>query len=192
MALALRPEAEKNKVKMHDTKSYKEYLENINTLIFDVDGVLTDGSVTIMTNGDMLRTMNIKDGYALKTAVDAGYNICIISGGSNEGVRKRLSGLGIKDIYLGAHNKIEQLNEYINNKGVKLENVLYMGDDIPDYPVMKLVGLPCCPQDAAPEIKGISKYISHKNGGKGAVRDVIEQVLKVHDKWNGNFSAKYD
>lgn len=175
-----------------EDKSYKEYLEHINTFIFDVDGVLTDGSVTVMTNGDMLRTMNIKDGYALKTAVDAGFNVCIISGGSNEGVRKRLAGLGIKDIFLGAHNKIDQLNEYLNNKGVQLENVLYMGDDIPDYPVMKLVGLPCCPQDAVQEIKGISKYISHKHGGKGAVRDVIEQVLKVHDKWNGNFSAKYD
>ncbi len=177
---------------MDDNKSYKEYLENINTFIFDVDGVLTDGSVTVMTNGDMLRTMNIKDGYALKTAVDAGFNVCIISGGSNEGVRKRLEGLGIKDIYLGAHNKIDQLQEYLNSKGVKLENVLYMGDDIPDYPVMTMVGLPCCPQDAVQEIKGISKYISHKNGGKGAVRDVIEQVLKVHNKWNGNFNAKYD
>ncbi|MFY0712730.1 HAD-IIIA family hydrolase [Seonamhaeicola sp. NFXS20] len=175
-----------------EDKNYKEYLKQINTFIFDVDGVLTDGSVTIMTNGDMLRTMNIKDGYALKTAVDAGFNVCIISGGSNEGVRKRLSGLGIKDIFLGAHNKIDQLNEYLSNKGVQLENVLYMGDDIPDYPVMKLVGLPCCPQDAVQEIKNISKYISHKNGGKGAVRDVIEQVLKVHDKWNGNFNAKYD
>ncbi|WP_406683397.1 HAD-IIIA family hydrolase [Seonamhaeicola sp. MEBiC1930] len=175
-----------------EDKSYKEYLEHINTFIFDVDGVLTDGTVTIMTNGEMLRTMNIKDGYALKTAVDAGFNVCIISGGSNEGVRKRLTGLGIKDIFLGAHNKIDQLNEYLNNKSVKLENVLYMGDDIPDYPVMKLVGLPCCPQDAVQEIKGVSKYISHKSGGKGAVRDVIEQVLKVHDKWNGNFNAKYD
>lgn len=175
-----------------EDKSYKENLEHINTFIFDVDGVLTDGSVTIMTNGDMLRTMNIKDGYALKTAVDAGFNVCIISGGSNEGVRKRLAGLGIKDIFLGAHNKIDQLNEYLNSKGVELKNVLYMGDDIPDFPVMKLVGLPCCPQDAVQEIKSVSKYISHKNGGKGAVRDVIEQVLKVHDKWNGNFNAKYD
>ncbi|APY12655.1 3-deoxy-D-manno-octulosonate 8-phosphate phosphatase [Seonamhaeicola sp. S2-3] len=175
-----------------EDKSYKKYLKEINTFIFDVDGVLTDGNVTIMTNGEMLRTMNIKDGYALKTAVDAGFNVCIISGGSNEGVRKRLSGLGIKDIFLGAHNKIDQLNEYLNNKAIQLENVLYMGDDIPDYPVMKLVGLPCCPQDAVQEIKNISKYISHKNGGKGAVRDVIEQVLKVHDKWNGNFNAKYD
>ncbi len=173
-------------------KSYKEYLNQITTFIFDVDGVLTDGTVHITSTGDMLRTMNIKDGYALKIAVDKGYNVCIISGGSNEGVRLRLKGLGITDIYLGAHNKIEQLDDYFNKKGVKSENALYMGDDIPDYPVMKGIGLPCCPQDAVPEIKAISKYISHKNGGKGAVRDVIEQVLKVQGKWSGNFDAKYD
>ncbi|MFC0604227.1 KdsC family phosphatase [Winogradskyella pulchriflava] len=177
---------------MDNDKSYKEYLANITTLIFDVDGVLTDGTITVTTDGEMLRTMNIKDGFALKTAVDAGFNVCIISGGSNEGVRKRLAGLGIKDIYLGAHNKIEQLNDYMNKHNISKPQMLYMGDDIPDYPVMKLVGLPCCPQDAAPEIKAISKYVSHKNGGKGAVRDVIEQVLKVQGKWNGNFDAKYD
>lgn len=173
-------------------KNYKEYLKYITTFIFDVDGVLTDGSVTITTLGEMLRKMNIKDGYALKTAIDKGFNICVISGGSNEGVRKRLQGLGVTDIYLGAHNKVDQLVEYLDANNIKLENVLYMGDDIPDLPVMKLVGLPCCPQDAVQEIKAISKYISHINGGKGAVRDVIEQVLKVQDQWNGNFDAKYD
>ncbi|NRB61174.1 MAG: HAD-IIIA family hydrolase [Winogradskyella sp.] len=177
---------------MDENKSYKEYLIDITTFIFDVDGVLTDGTITVTTSGEMLRTMNIKDGFALKTGVDAGFNVCIISGGSNEGVRKRLAGLGIKDIYLGAHNKIEQLNEYMEKHNIKTSQILYMGDDIPDFPVMKLVGLPCCPQDAVPEIKAISKYISHKNGGKGAVRDVIEQVLKVQGKWNGNFNAKYD
>ncbi len=177
---------------MNDDKSYKEYLADINTFIFDVDGVLTDGTITVTTDGEMLRTMNIKDGFALKTAVDEGFNVCIISGGSNEGVRKRLAGLGIKDIFLGAHNKIEQLNEYLNTHNITEQQVLYMGDDIPDYPVMKLVGLPCCPQDAVPEIKSVSKYISHKNGGKGAVRDVIEQVLKVQNKWSRNFNAKYD
>ncbi len=175
-----------------EEKSYKEYLEHITTFIFDVDGVLTDGTVTITSSGDMLRKMNIKDGYALKTAVDKGYNVCIISGGSNEGVRIRLQGLGISNIYLGAHNKIQQLEDYLNSNNIKSENVLYMGDDIPDYPVMKRIGLPCCPQDAVPEIKNISKYVSHKKGGKGAVRDVIEQVLKVQEKWNGNFGAKYD
>lgn len=175
-----------------EEKSYKEYLEHITTFIFDVDGVLTDGTILLTTTGEMLRTMHTKDGFAMKTAIDAGYNLCIISGGSNEGVRQRLNRLGVTDIYLGTHNKIEQLNEYMAKHGIKHENVLYMGDDIPDYPVMKLIGLPTCPQDAVPEIKGISKYISHKKGGKGCVRDVIEQVLKVQGKWNGNFNAKYD
>jgi 3-deoxy-D-manno-octulosonate 8-phosphate phosphatase (KDO 8-P phosphatase) len=173
-------------------KSYKEYLNQITTFIFDVDGVLTDGTVHITASGDMLRTMSIKDGYAIKTAIDKGYNVCIISGGSNEGVRIRLEGLGVKDIYLGAHNKIEQLDDYFSKKNITSENALYMGDDIPDFPVMKGIGLPCCPQDAVPEIKAISKYVSHKKGGKGAVRDVIEQVLKVQGKWSGNFNAKYD
>ncbi|PNQ72820.1 3-deoxy-D-manno-octulosonate 8-phosphate phosphatase [Hanstruepera neustonica] len=175
-----------------EDKSYKEYLKHITTFIFDIDGVLTDGTVMVTTSGDMLRTMNIKDGYALKTAVDKGYNICVISGGSNEGVRVRLNGLGVTDVFLGAHNKIEQLNTYATSKDIDLKNVLYMGDDIPDLPVMKLVGLPTCPQDAVPEIKAISKYVSHKNGGKGAARDVIEQVLKVQDKWLDSFDAKYD
>jgi len=175
-----------------EAKSYKECLNKITTFIFDVDGVLTDGTVTVTTSGEMLRTMNIKDGYAIKTAIDNGYHICIISGGSNLGVRIRLQGLGVKDIYLGVHDKIETLKEYINNHGIVASNAIYMGDDIPDLKAMQLVGLPCCPQDAAPEIKAVSLYISHKNGGKGAVRDVIEQVMKVQGKWNKNFDAKYD
>ncbi|MCB0463469.1 MAG: HAD hydrolase family protein [Flavobacteriaceae bacterium] len=173
-------------------KSYKEQLNNITTFIFDVDGVLTDGTVTVTTSGDMLRKMNIKDGYALKTAIDNGYNICIISGGSNEGVRLRLQGLGVTDIFLGVQNKVEQLNNYLSKKNIDSKCAIYMGDDIPDFKVMQLVGLPCCPQDAAPEIKAISSYISHKNGGKGAARDIIEQVMKVQGKWNKNFDAKYD
>jgi 3-deoxy-D-manno-octulosonate 8-phosphate phosphatase (KDO 8-P phosphatase) len=173
-------------------KSYKEIMNDITTFIFDVDGVLTDGSVFVNTNGEMLRTMNIRDGYAMKTAVDNGYNVCIISGGSNEGVRLRLRNLGITDIHLGTPDKVETFDEYIDIYQIDPEQVLYMGDDIPDYHVMKIVGLPTCPQDACPEIKGISKYISHKNGGKGAVRDVIEQVMKVQGKWMENFDAKYD
>ncbi|MCK5677455.1 MAG: HAD-IIIA family hydrolase [Flavobacteriaceae bacterium] len=173
-------------------KSYKEIMPQINTFIFDVDGVLTDGTVTIFTNGELLRKMNIKDGYALKTAVDMGYNVCIISGGTNPAVKSRLQGLGITDIYLGAHHKIEQLEEYLDIYDIKAENVLYMGDDIPDFPVMKMVGLPTCPKDAVPEIQHISKYISQKKGGNGCVRDVIEQVLKVQDKWNTQFDAKLD
>lgn len=175
-----------------EEKSYKEYLNDVTTFIFDVDGVLTDGNVIVTTNGDMLRRMNIKDGYALKTAVDHGYNVCIISGGSNEGVRSRLRGLGVTDIHLGVSDKIRKLKEFLDNYNLDVQNVLYMGDDIPDLEVMQKVALPCCPQDAAPEIKSICKYVSHKNGGKGAVRDVIEQVMKVQGKWIKNFDAKYD
>jgi 3-deoxy-D-manno-octulosonate 8-phosphate phosphatase (KDO 8-P phosphatase) len=172
-------------------KSYKEIMPQIDTFIFDVDGVLTDGTVTVFPNGELVRKMHTKDGYALKTAVDMGYNVCIITGGTNPAVKSRLNGLGITDIYLGAHNKIEQLEEYMEIYEIDKENVLYMGDDIPDFPVMKLVGLPACPKDAVPEIQHISKYISQKKGGKGCVRDVIEQVLKVQDKWKNQFDAKY-
>ncbi len=167
-------------------------MNDITTFVFDVDGVLTDGSVFVSNDGEMLRTMNIKDGYAMKTAIDCGYNICIISGGKNDGVRIRLQNLGIADIHLGCPNKIKTFEEYTQLYNINPEQVLYMGDDIPDYHVMKLVGLPTCPQDACPEIKSISKYISHKNGGKGAVRDVIEQVLKVQGKWMENFNGKHD
>ena len=173
-------------------KSYKQYLPQIDTFIFDVDGVLTNGIVTIMPDGELVRQMNIKDGYALKTAVDKGYRVCIISGGTNEGVRTRLKNLGITDIYLGAHNKIKQFHELVDKYNLNAENVLYMGDDIPDFPVMKLVGMPCAPNDAAPEIQGISKYISNKKGGEGCVRDVLEQVMRVQGKWDANFDAKYD
>jgi 3-deoxy-D-manno-octulosonate 8-phosphate phosphatase (KDO 8-P phosphatase) len=173
-----------------EKKNYKEVLRDITTFVFDVDGVLTNAGVLVNTKGEMLRTMNTKDGYALKTAIQQGFKVCVISGGTNEGVRDRLKGLGITDIYLGAHVKTEQLEEYFEIYDIKPENVLYMGDDIPDYPVMKMVALPCCPQDAVKEIKEVSTYISHKKGGMGCVRDVIEQVLKVQGKWMKNFGAQ--
>ncbi|SMC53367.1 KdsC family phosphatase [Cellulophaga tyrosinoxydans] len=171
-------------------KSYKEYLKNITTFVFDVDGVFTDGKLLITTTGEMLRTMDVKDGYALKTALTKGYNVCIISGGTNEGVRERLKALGVADIYLGAHQKETPLKEYLSTNNIKPEQVLYMGDDLPDIPPMLLVGLATCPQDATQEVKGVSKYISHKSGGNGCVRDVIEQVLKVRGDWYGNFDAQ--
>ena len=163
--------------------NYKEDLKNISTFIFDVDGVLTDGSLLIDSEGNMLRKMNVKDGYALKAAIDSGYNICIISGGTNESVKKRLEGLGIKEIYLGSHDKIEQLNSFVDKYGLDEKNILFMGDDIPDIPILKKVGLACCPQDAIPEVKNICAYVSHRNGGMGAVRDVIEQVMKIQNNW---------
>ena len=174
------------------SKSYKELMNDITTFILDVDGVLTDGTIHVTQTGEMLRHMHIRDGYAMKAAVENGYTVCIISGGSNEGVRVRLRNLGITDIHLGVPNKVETFNEFIELYNIKPEQVLYMGDDIPDFHVMKLVGLPTCPQNAVPEIKNISKYISHINGGKGCVRDVIEQVMKVQGKWMEHFDAKFD
>src|SRR5690606_12743059 len=174
------------------SKSYKEIMNDITTFVFDVDGVLTDGTIHVTPTGEMLRNMNIRDGYAMKAAVENGYTVCIISGGSNEGVRVRLRNLGITDIYLGVPNKVETFDEFTDIYNIKPENVLYMGDDIPDYHVMKLVGLATCPQDAAPEIKSLCQYISHINGGKGAARDVIEQVMKVQGKWSTYFDGKHD
>ena len=173
-------------------KSYKELMNTIDTFIFDVDGVLTDGTVHVSPTGEMLREMHIRDGFAMKAALESGYNVCIISGGSNEGVRIRLRNLGITDIHLATPDKVATFKEYIELYQIKSENVLYMGDDIPDFHVMKLVGLATCPQDAAPEIKAISTYISHINGGKGAVRDVIEQVMKVQGKWHLYYNGKHD
>jgi len=171
-------------------KSYKEFLEDINTFVFDVDGVFTDGGLLITAEGELLRRMNVKDGYALKTALVKGYNVCIITGGTNEGVRERLKGLGVSEIYMGAHHKEEPLQEFLSKHKLDSKNVLYMGDDMPDIPPMLKVGLPTCPQDAVQEVKAVAKYISHKIGGDGCVRDVIEQVLKVRGDWNSNFDAK--
>ena len=173
-------------------KIYKELMNDITTFVFYVDGVLTDGTVHVSPTGEMLREMHIRDGFAMKAALESGYNVCIISGGSNEGVRIRLRNLGITDIHLGSPNKVETFKEYIELYQINPEQVLYMGDDLPDFHVMQLVGLPTCPQDAVPEIKSISKYISHRNGGKGAVRDVIEQVMKVHGKWHQYYNGKHD
>lgn len=156
----------------------------IRTFIFDVDGVLTNGTMLATEEGHLLRSMNIKDGYALQLAVKKGYQVCIISGARSEGIRIRLNRLGIENVHLGIESKKEILHEYVNKVGSGLESVLYMGDDIPDYAVMKLCGLPCCPQDAVPEIRELSKYVSPFNGGAGCVRDVIEKVLKLNGHWD--------
>ncbi|MGB5371990.1 MAG: HAD-IIIA family hydrolase [Flavobacteriaceae bacterium] len=171
-------------------KSYKVYLKEITTFVFDVDGVFTDGTLLITSEGEMLRKMSVKDGYALKTALDKGYKVCIISGGTNEGVRNRLKGLGVTDIYLGAHHKEEPLKEFLDVYNIDPRNVLYMGDDLPDIPPMLLVGMPTCPQDAVAEVKSIAKYVSQRKGGDECVRDVIEQVLKMRGDWYGNFDAQ--
>ena len=157
--------------------------KKIKTFVFDVDGVLTDGGLLVFDDGQMVRKMNIKDGYALQLALKRGYRILIISGGTSEAVRERLNRLGITDVYLRVHNKEEVLNEYIRTHNLSWDQVLFMGDDIPDYIVMKKAGLPCAPADAAPEIKQLSLYISPVSGGFGCARDVIEKVLKLNDDW---------
>lgn len=174
------------------SKHFKVIMNDISTFIFDVDGVLTDGNVHVAQDGSLLRDMSIRDGYAIKAAIENGYQVCIISGGSNEGVRIRLQNLGVKEIYMSVPNKVTVFKEIIAKYNLNPENILYMGDDIPDYHIMHEVGLPTCPQDAVPEIKRVAKYISHVNGGKGAARDVIEQVMKTQQKWFQHFDAKYD
>lgn len=163
--------------------NYKSQLKKINTFIFDYDGVLTDGTVVLQTDGEALRTANVKDGYALQLAIKLGYNVAIITGGYSESMRKRFEGLNIQDFFMGISNKLEVLNSYLEKKGLKTEHVLYMGDDIPDFEAMKSVGIACCPADASPEIKGISHYISIKEGGRGCVRDILEQTMRVQGKW---------
>jgi len=170
--------------------NYKEKLSGITTFIFDYDGVLTNGVILITNSGDQLRTGHVKDGYALQLAVKSGYRIAVISGGYSESMRHRCNALKLTDVFLGVENKLEVFDKYISENGLNTDEVLYMGDDIPDYHVMKKVGMPVCPADAAQEIRDICSYISHFNGGEGCVRDVIEQVLKVQDRWHNDLNAK--
>lgn len=160
-----------------------EKFKDIHTFIFDVDGVLTNSEVLVLEDGKLLRKMSIRDGYAIKHAVNSGFKVCVITGGKSEGVKKRLQGLGVTDIYIGQRNKIEAYESFMNDYNLKPEGVLYMGDDLPDYEVMLKVGLPACPRNAAPEIINISQYVSPYVGGDGCARDVIEKVLKLNGKW---------
>ena len=163
--------------------NYKELLRNINTFIFDYDGVLTDGSIITLDDGEAYRITNVKDGYALQLAVKKGYRVAVISGARADCMMNRLKALQISDIYLGVENKIKVFDDFLKQNNLEPSSVLFMGDDIPDYEVMLKAGVAACPGDAAEEIKSVAAYISHFNGGKGCVRDVIEQVLKVQGKW---------
>lgn len=166
-----------------ENKNYKELLKEITTFILDVDGVLTNGKILVTSKGKMLREMNTKDGFIIKYALDKGFKIFIISGGTNKGVKERLKDLGIEEIFLGEHTKKDTYDKLIKKYNLKRNEIVYMGDDIPDIPVMKKIGVPCCPNDAVPDVKQISIYISKKNGGQGCVRDIIEQTLRVQNKW---------
>ena len=163
--------------------SVLEKFKPITTFVFDIDGVLTDGSVQVFDSGEQVRRMSIKDGYSLQLAVKKGYRVVVISGGSSEGVKMRLHQLGISDVFLKVENKKEKLMQYAHDQGLDDKQILFMGDDIPDYAVMKQVGLACAPADAVPEIRHIATYISSFAGGQGCVRDVIEKVLKLNGHW---------
>jgi 3-deoxy-D-manno-octulosonate 8-phosphate phosphatase (KDO 8-P phosphatase) len=171
--------------------NYKELLKKINTFVFDFDGVLTEGIVFLTNDGEPLRSANVRDGYALQLAVKKGYRIAVISGGKSPSMHNRLYSLGIRDIFLGVEHKAEVFEKYIADNNISPEEVVFMGDDIPDYHVMQLVAMPACPADAAEEIRSISKYISHYDGGKGCVRDIIEQVLKLQDNWMDHDAFKW-
>lgn len=168
---------------MNNSQNFKELLEQVRCFVFDVDGVLTDGSLLIEQDGTMLRRMNIKDGYALQLAAKKGYFIFVISGSTPEGVVKRLERLGINEVHIGIENKLSKFENLLLKYKVNPQQVLYMGDDMPDLQVMQHCGVRTCPSDAVHQIKSISHYISEIPGGHGCVRDVIEQVLQLNHDW---------
>lgn len=164
-------------------------LNKIKAVFFDVDGVLSCETITQHPNGEPMRTVNIKDGYAMQHAVKCGLLLAIITGGKTEAIAKRYHGLGIEEVHTGVKVKITVYNELKDKYGLSDEEIAFVGDDIPDYEVLTTCGLPCCPSDAAPEIKSACVYISHKEGGKGCARDILEQILKTKKLWMHNSVA---
>ncbi len=165
------------------TLNFKEILIDIEAMFFDIDGVLSSSQIVVMKNGELFRTTNVKDGYVLKYALKKGMKIFIISGGLNKDIQLRFQNLGIKNTIIASSNKYEDFEKIVNKNNLNYNKILYMGDDIPDYLIMKKIGLPCCPSDAVSEIKEISLYISDKKGGEGCVRDIVEQVLRAKGNW---------
>ena len=170
---------------------YKKKLKQIKAIVLDVDGVLTNGGLIIYPDGKFLRQMNAKDGYAIKLAIKHDLVIGVITGGREQNIKSRLENLGVKEVFLGAHNKLPILKQFLKKHNINKEDVMYMGDDIPDLEVLKYVGFSCCPSDASHDIQKICDYISIKKGGEGCVRDVIEQTLRVTDKWDLDGNIKY-
>lgn len=168
---------------MNTSANYKELLKHIRCFVFDIDGVMTDGSLLIEENGTMLRRMNIKDGYALQLAARKGYYIFVISGSTPEGVKIRLSRLGIDEVYLGVENKLAKLENLMMKYRVGFDQMVYMGDDMPDLEVMKKCLLRTCPADAVHQVQEVCQFISAHPGGNGCVRDIIEQVLTLQNDW---------
>lgn len=155
----------------------------VKAFVFDVDGVFTDNRLYLLESGVLMRAMNARDGYAVKVALEAGYPICVITGGRSLSVKERLMALGIRDVYLGQEDKMEALTEFCENYGLDLSGILYMGDDWPDYECLQRVGTPTCPADAAAEIRVLAKYVAQERGGNGCVREIIEKVLRMAGKW---------
>jgi len=163
--------------------NFKEELANVKAFVFDIDGVLSLQTIGLNSFGVPSRTVNLRDGYALQLAVKKGYHVGIISGSNSKEYLKRLKLLGVRSIYLNSRSKIDPYNDFKKKFGLSDSEILFMGDDIPDYEVMKIAGVPVCPSDADSEIKQVSTYISDKKGGEGCARDVIEQVLRLHNNW---------
>lgn len=163
--------------------NFKQRLNKITTIMFDIDGVITDGKVFVMESGEVLRNLNSKDGYALHLAAQKGYRMCVISGGNNVGIKHLLARTGINDVFINAHDKMAVYETYLLENKIKDEEVMFMGDDLPDHGIMNRVGLAACPNDAAVEIKAVCQYVSPKNGGEGCVRDVLEQIMRVQGNW---------
>ena len=163
--------------------NYKKFLKNITTFILDVDGVMTNGKIIYTHDGKIDRQFEAKDGYAIKHAISKGYNFVIISGGTQHNVKKRLNSLGVEDVFLNAFDKLKIFNDYISKNNTNPDNILFMGDDNPDIEVLKVVKIAACPSDASVDVKKVCNYISDKKGDQGCVRDVIEQVMRIHNKW---------
>ncbi|MBO6005554.1 MAG: HAD hydrolase family protein [Paludibacteraceae bacterium] len=174
---------------MKQEKNIKERLKDVKAFVFDVDGVLSTSHIPLYPGGEPMRVINTKDGYALHQASVRNYPLAIITGGRTDAIEARFRGLGFHEIYMGAKNKIGKLKEFAEKYNLKMEEIMYMGDDIPDYECMKMVGFPVCPSDAVPEIKEISVYISDREGGRGCARDVVEQVLKAQGQWMSDVEA---
>jgi 3-deoxy-D-manno-octulosonate 8-phosphate phosphatase (KDO 8-P phosphatase) len=158
--------------------------KKIKCFVFDVDGVLTNGNVTVMPNGVLIRTMNIKDGYALQLAIKKGYKVWVISGGNSEEVKTRLQNLGVSEVFMKVTDKKQVLSELIELNALEKEEVLFMGDDMPDFEAMQLVGIAACPSDAVVDIKEICSYKAIAKGGEGCAREVIEKTLKLNNHWD--------
>ena len=169
--------------------NFKEDIARVEAFVFDVDGVMTDGGIIPTADGDFVRRYDAKDGYAIAYAPREGYKVCVISGGRGKMLENRLTMLGVTKMYLNCMNKIEALEEFLAENGLDRQSVIYMGDDIPDLECMMRVGIPVCPADAAMEVVEASRYVSEYNGGHGAVRDIVEQVLRAKGCWAKNLKG---